>query len=133
MNKKTALITGASRGIGRAIALTLAKNGYHVFLNCSRSISELNSVKSEIENIPGASCDLFVGDIGNSEFVTKMFEAIYKKSPPHTAFTPYRICPLGAHSDHQFGKITGLAIDKGIHIAYGPKQNGVIELKSLQF
>lgn len=65
--------------------------------------------------------------------VIEAFEAIYKKSPPHTAFTPYRICPLGAHSDHQFGKITGLAIDKGIHIAYGPKQNGVIELKSLQF
>lgn len=40
---------------------------------------------------------------------------------------------MGAHVDHQFGKITGLAIDKGIHIAYGPKQNGVVELVSLQF
>ena len=65
--------------------------------------------------------------------VIKEFESIYKKTPPHTAFTPYRICPLGAHIDHQFGKITGLAIDKGIRLAYGPKQNGVIELKSLQF
>lgn len=61
------------------------------------------------------------------------FEKTYKKPPAHTAFTPYRICPLGAHSDHQLGKITGFAIDKGIHIAYGPKQNGVIEIASLQF
>ncbi len=62
-----------------------------------------------------------------------VFEQIYKKSPEYTAFTPYRICPLGAHSDHQLGKITGFAIDKGIHIAYGPKENGVIEIQSLQF
>ncbi len=63
----------------------------------------------------------------------KIFESIYKKSPQYTAFTPYRICPLGAHSDHQLGKITGFAIDKGIHIAYGPKENGVIEIQSAQF
>ena len=62
-----------------------------------------------------------------------VFEQIYKKPPQHTAFTPYRICPLGAHVDHQLGKITGFAIDKGIHIAYGPKENGVIEIQSLQF
>lgn len=61
------------------------------------------------------------------------FEKTYKKAPPYTAFTPYRICPIGAHSDHQLGKITGFAIDKGIYIAYGPKQNGVIEIQSLQF
>lgn len=61
------------------------------------------------------------------------FERIYKKQPRYTAFTPYRICPIGAHSDHQLGKITGFAIDKGIHIAYGPKENGVIEIQSLQF
>ena len=61
------------------------------------------------------------------------FEKIYHKAPAYTAFTPYRICPLGAHSDHQLGKITGFAIDKGIHIAYGPKQNGIIEIQSVQF
>ena len=62
----------------------------------------------------------------------KFFE-LYKKDPVDVAFCPYRVCPLGAHSDHQHGKITGLAIDKGIHLAYKPKQNGVVELCSLQF
>lgn len=61
------------------------------------------------------------------------FTQIYRKNPEYTTFTPYRICPLGAHSDHQLGKITGFAIDKGIHIAYGPKQNGIIEIQSVQF
>ena len=61
------------------------------------------------------------------------FERTYKKAPQYTAFTPYRVCPIGAHSDHQLGKITGFAIDKGIHMAYAPKQNGVIEIQSLQF
>lgn len=62
----------------------------------------------------------------------KFFE-LYKVSPEDVAFCPYRVCPIGAHSDHQYGKITGLAIDKGIYLAYKPKQNGVIELCSLQF
>ncbi len=70
---------------------------------------------------------------GANENHIRRFEMVYRKSPDHVAFTPYRICPLGAHSDHQLGKITGFAIDKGVHIAYGPKQNGVVELASLQF
>lgn len=61
------------------------------------------------------------------------FNELYKKDPEAVAFCPYRVCPIGAHSDHQHGKITGLAIDKGIHLAYKPKQNGVVELCSLQF
>lgn len=65
--------------------------------------------------------------------VQQEFERIYGRAPQNIAFTPYRVCPIGAHSDHQLGKITGFAIDKGIHIAYGPKQNGVVELRSLQF
>ncbi len=62
----------------------------------------------------------------------KFFE-IYGKQNEGLAFCPYRICPLGAHSDHQYGRITGLAINKGIHIAYRPKKNGVVELSSLNF
>lgn len=61
------------------------------------------------------------------------FYEIYKGEPESIAFCPYRICPIGAHSDHNLGKITGFAIDRGIHIAYRPKHNGVIELCSLQF
>lgn len=61
------------------------------------------------------------------------FQEIYKKEAESLAFCPYRICPIGAHSDHNLGKITGLAIDKGIHIAYSTKRNGVVELCSLQF
>lgn len=64
---------------------------------------------------------------------TEVFDQIYKKDAENVAFTPYRVCPIGAHSDHQLGKITGLAIDKGIYMAYGSKQNGVVELYSLQF
>ena len=61
------------------------------------------------------------------------FNEIYHRDPDGVAFTPYRICPIGAHSDHNLGKITGFAIDKGIHIAYRPKQNGVVEMTPLQF
>ena len=61
------------------------------------------------------------------------FKQLYRKDPEALAFCPYRICPIGAHSDHNLGKITGMAIDKGIYLAYSPKQNGVIELCSLQF
>ena len=63
----------------------------------------------------------------------EVFFQIYHGDPAAVSFAPYRICPIGAHSDHNLGKITGLAIDKGIHIAYREKQNGVIEMCSLQF
>ncbi len=80
MNKPTVLVTGASRGIGRAIALTFAKRGYHVYINCSKSVAELNEVKTEIEQMPEGSCDVFVGDVGDSVFVQDMFQKIQDQS-----------------------------------------------------
>lgn len=61
------------------------------------------------------------------------FTDIYKRTPESLAFCPYRVCPIGAHSDHNMGKITGLAINKGIYLAYSTKMNGVVELSSIQF
>ncbi len=78
MQKKTVLVTGASRGIGRSIALAFAKNAYHVFINCNHSVTELESLKSEIENLPNGSCDMLIGDVGNPDVVRKMFESIHK-------------------------------------------------------
>ena len=63
----------------------------------------------------------------------EQFYKIYRRDPDGISFSPYRICPIGAHSDHNLGKITGLAINKGIHIAFSPKHNGVVEMSSLQF
>ena len=61
----------------------------------------------------------------------KIFESTYNRAPDEVSFCPYRISPLGAHIDHQYGKINGLALDRGI--AYSPKQNGVVELQSINF
>ena len=63
----------------------------------------------------------------------ELFKSKYERLPDGDAFCPYRVCPLGAHIDHQKGRVTGFAIDKGVHISYGTKQNGVVELVSLQF
>ena len=63
----------------------------------------------------------------------EIYRETYHRDPDGLAFCPYRISPLGAHIDHQYGKINGLALDKGIHMAYAAKQNGVVELQSLNF
>ena len=63
----------------------------------------------------------------------KVFYEKYKKHASDYTFCPYRISPLGAHVDHQKGKVTGFAIDKGIHMAYTPTNDGEVEIVSLQF
>ena len=46
---------------------------------------------------------------------------------------PLRICPLGAHIDHQLGVVTGMTIDQSILLAFAPAANGVIQIDSLNF
>ncbi len=48
-------------------------------------------------------------------------------------FCPYRICPLGAHVDHQQGFVSGFAIDKGITFNFEPMQDGRVLLTSNDF
>ena len=61
------------------------------------------------------------------------YQNLYNQDPEAIAFCPYRISPLGAHIDHQYGKINGLAIDKGIHFAYKTKHSGICEIQSVNF
>lgn len=77
MVKKNVLITGASRGIGRSTALLFADKGFHVFLNCNKSIEELQQVQQEIErNHPNCST-IVTGNVGNPEDVRSLFREIY--------------------------------------------------------
>ena len=76
MKRKTALITGASRGIGKATALIFAQNGYDLILNCAQSVEELKQFASRLEadfHIQTLCC---CGDVGNYAFVCGMFEEI---------------------------------------------------------
>lgn len=48
-------------------------------------------------------------------------------------FSPYRICPLGAHVDHQHGLVTGFAFDNGIEFLFSATDTGKVEMASLSF
>ncbi len=48
-------------------------------------------------------------------------------------FAPYRVCPLGAHVDHQHGIVSGFAIDKGVDLWFNVTTDGNVYLKSLSF
>jgi len=61
------------------------------------------------------------------------FTSLYGVDPSDEVFAPYRLCPLGAHTDHNLGLITGFAIDKGIRFAFSADESGKIEATSVHF
>lgn len=77
MAKKVVLVTGASRGIGKAIAVKFAKKGYNVVINCARREQELLQTKKEIETYR-VNCLEFMGDMGDFSTCEKLFAAIKK-------------------------------------------------------
>ena len=72
----TVLITGASRGIGKAIAYRFAKAGYSLVINCSKSADALMELKSELESKYHVPVLASVGNIGDYNYVNKLFSEI---------------------------------------------------------
>ena len=79
MNKKTVLITGASRGIGRACAQAFAKKGFSLVVTCQSSEKELLELTSEIIDKYGVECLPSVGDISDNDYVQTLFAEIQLK------------------------------------------------------
>lgn len=77
MNQKNAIVTGASRGIGRAIALQLADQGYNLLINSSRSEQDLTQVQNEILE-KGVQCITFLGNVGNHQVATELYATALK-------------------------------------------------------
>ena len=71
MNKKTALVTGASRGIGKAIATLFAENGYNVLINYNNSEQEALDLYNELKS-RGFSVDTYKADVSKKEEVNLM-------------------------------------------------------------
>jgi len=73
---KTALITGASRGIGAAIARTFAEEGYTLYLTCSESFEALTELAQELSDQYDISCTPLQADMGKEEEVQQLFRSI---------------------------------------------------------
>ncbi|WP_276929766.1 elongation factor P 5-aminopentanone reductase [Herbinix luporum] len=74
-NRKTVLITGSSKGIGKAIALRFAKEGYNLVINGSKDKEKLEETKAEIEKF-NVYCLAFLGDMGDYHKVKELFKLI---------------------------------------------------------
>ena len=92
MQSKVAFITGASRGIGRAIAEEFARHGYCLANNCKNSGEALLSYAEELANRYHVTCLPLFGDAGEEPFIIEAFQAI----------------------DHKFGRIDVLVNNAGI-------------------
>lgn len=75
---KVALVTGASRGIGRAIALDLARNGAHVVVNYAGNVEKANEVVNEIKEL-GQESFAIKADVSNQEEVTNMIKEVLNR------------------------------------------------------
>lgn len=74
--RKKALITGASRGIGEAIAKELARQGFDLTLTCLNSLDQLKELAGGLEKKYGVSCHIFQGDMGDPEAVDRLFDGL---------------------------------------------------------
>ncbi len=72
---KTVLITGASRGIGRNLALTFAEAGYAVIVNCQKEEAKANAVADQIRKT-GGQADVVVCDVRDSLKVRQMIDTV---------------------------------------------------------
>lgn len=104
MKRNNVLVTGASRGIGRSIALAFADAGYDVAVTCRKDLEGLDKTCREIEE-KGGFCLPFVGDMGDFDTVSALFEQL-EKGPgmPDVLVNNAGISFVGLFQDLSFGQ-----------------------------
>ncbi len=102
MPRKTILITGASRGIGKAIAIKFARENYNVAISCISREKSLLEVKKEIESFR-TPCLAFLGDAGDMKQCETMFAEIKRcLSAPEVLVNNAGISYIGLLQDMSF-------------------------------
>lgn len=75
-SRPIALITGASRGIGKAIAETFAQAGYDLILTCRQNREKLETLCKSLSEAYSIQAAAFIGDLGDYETVRELFAPI---------------------------------------------------------
>ena len=75
-NAQLAMVTGASRGIGRAIAEVLAEAGYHLILTCNHTLPELQATAASLEEKYSITCTALAADAADPAAVEKVFASL---------------------------------------------------------
>jgi len=99
---QTVLVTGSSRGIGRAAALRLARDGYDVVLHCRREVGQAEEVRREIEAL-GRDARVLQFDIADREQVAQV---LLDDVEEHGAYYGV-VCNAGVARDNAFPAIPG--------------------------
>lgn len=71
-----AMVTGASRGIGKAIAETLAEAGYHLILTCNHTLAELQTIAASLEEKYNITCAAATADASDPAAIEKIFASL---------------------------------------------------------
>jgi 3-oxoacyl-[acyl-carrier protein] reductase len=82
MGKRIALVTGASRGIGAAIATALAQDGFDLWLNYRSNHEAAERVKNAVEQI-NAQCRLLPFDVSDAEATLSALDPLIEKETPY--------------------------------------------------
>jgi len=107
---KTVLVTGSSRGIGKAIALYLAKQGYDLVIHCRNQRSQAEAVQAEVEQL-GRQARILQFDIADRE---QCFGQLNQDIEDHGAYYGV-VCNAGIAADNAFPSLTGEQWDSVIH------------------
>ena len=75
-NTKTVLISGASRGIGKAIAYEFARNSYDLYLTCKNNFDLLKDLKTKLEQDYSVNCHIFQCNMSHAKEVEQLFQSI---------------------------------------------------------
>jgi 3-oxoacyl-[acyl-carrier protein] reductase len=108
--KRTVLVTGSSRGIGRAIALRAARDGFDVVVHCRSRVEEAKAVMEQIAAL-GRSARLLTFDVADRAATAAALEADVEK---HGAYYGV-VCNAGIAKDTAFPAMTGEEWDGVIH------------------